>query len=75
MPTFTSIELTATVDVDFEVYCSCGAHMCNETTTRLSRSRRANQIVVNVCQDCIKSSSYELEKRIEELEELLKEKD
>jgi len=68
MPSFSGIEITATVDVDFEVFCSCGAHMCGETDTRNSRRRNAPQAVVNACQSCIKNATSPLEDRIAELE-------
>lgn len=61
MPTFQ-------VDVDFEVFCSCGAHMCGETETRNSRHHNAPQAVVNACQRCINAATAPLEDRIAELE-------
>jgi hypothetical protein len=68
MPSFHQIEVTATIDVDFDVFCSCGAHMCHETETRNSRHRNAPQAVVNVCQRCVEEATSPLQKRIEELE-------
>lgn len=68
MPSFSQIEVTATIDVDFEVFCSCGAHMCGETDTRNSRNRNAPQAVVNACQRCIEAATSTLEERIAELE-------
>jgi hypothetical protein len=68
MPSFNDIEVTATVTVDFEVFCSCGNHMCGETDTRNSRNRNAPQAVVNPCQRCIDSATNPLNERIEELE-------
>ena len=75
MPTFKDIELTTsvTVDVDFEVFCACGAHMCGETDTRNSRNRNAAQAVVNPCRKCIENATEPLRERIEELEQLLTE--
>ena len=73
MPSFSQIEVTATIDVDFEVFCSCGAHMCGETDTRNSRNRNAPQAVVNACQRCIEAATSPLQERIEELEQLLEE--
>jgi hypothetical protein len=73
MPTFNQIQVTATVDVDFEVFCSCGAHMCGETDTRNSRNRNAPQAVVNVCQRCVDAAKSPLQDRIDELEGLLAE--
>jgi len=71
MPSFSQIEVTATIDVDFEVFCSCGAHMCGETDTRNSKNRNAPQAVVNACQHCIKAATSPLQERIDELEQLL----
>jgi hypothetical protein len=70
MPTFSNIELTTlvTVDVEFEVFCSCGAHMCHETDTRNSRKRNAPQAIVNVCQRCVEAATAPLNERIAELE-------
>jgi len=73
MPTFSQIEVTTsvTLDVEFEVFCACGAHMCNETDTRNSRNRNAPQAVVNACRKCIESETQPLKDRIYELEQLL----
>lgn len=73
MPTFSNIEVTALVDVEFEVFCSCGNHMCGETDTRNSRNRNAAQAVVNPCPKCIEVATEPLQERIEELEQLLEE--
>ena len=73
MPSFHQVEVTATVDVDFEVFCSCGAHLCGETDTRNSRNRNAPQAVVNACQRCIEAATDPLQERIEELEQLVEE--
>ena len=73
MPTFSNIEVTAQVDVEFEVFCSCGNHMCGETDTRSSRNRNAAQAVVNACPKCIEAATEPLQERIEELEQLLEE--
>jgi hypothetical protein len=73
MPSFSQIEITTTVDVDFEVFCSCGAYMCGETDTRNSRNRNTPQAVVNACQRCIEDAKEPLEDRIEELQQLLAE--
>ena len=68
MPSFSQIEVTATIDVHFEVFCSCGAHMCGETDTRNSRNRNHPQAVVNACRRCIDNATSPLEYRIAELE-------
>lgn len=70
MPTFSQIEVTATsvIDIDFEVFCSCGAHMCGDTNTRNSRNRNTPQAVVSVCEDCVKRATGPLEDRIADLE-------
>lgn len=68
MPTFRQIEITTTVDVDFDVYCSCGAPMCHGTDTRNSRGHNTPQVVVDVCKRCIEAATYPLEERIADLE-------
>jgi hypothetical protein len=70
MPTFSQIEvdITTTIDVEFEVFCSCGAHLCHETDTRNSRRRNAPQAIVNACQRCIEAATASLEERIYQLE-------
>ena len=62
------LSVTTTVDVEFDVYCSCGAHMCSETETRNSRSRHAPQAVVNACKRCIGAATSQLEDKIAELQ-------
>jgi hypothetical protein len=78
MPTFqTTIE--SNIDLDFEVYCgTCGAGLCMESSTRMSRNRNHPQLEVNACPTCIatkqeeiddlKSEIHDLQKKIEELE-------
>jgi hypothetical protein len=73
MPSFTHVEVTATAEVEFEVFCECGAHMCNETETRNSRHRRTPQVVVSACKRCIEAATSPLQERIAELEAELKE--
>jgi hypothetical protein len=68
MPFLSNIEVTATGDVEFEVFCECGAHMCNETETRNSRRRRYPQVVVSACKRCIQAATSPLECRIADLE-------
>ena len=68
MPTFRQIEVTTTVDVDFDVYCSCGAPMYNGTDTRSSRRHNTPRVVVYACKRCIESATYPLEERIADLE-------
>lgn len=75
MPTFTT-EVTATVDVDFEVFCECGNGLCNQSDTRESRNRRYPQVVVEPCERCLEAAAEKargeetdrLEARIRELE-------
>jgi hypothetical protein len=68
MPSFKNVEVTTTVDIDFEVYCSCGAHLCNESEGRLSRSRGCPQVVVNACKACIDNATAPLLEQIANLE-------
>ena len=75
MPTFSDVEVTTRVDIDFEVYCgTCGARLCGESETRLSRNRNYAQVTVNACPNCMSRKDEEikdLEYRIEELEKEL----
>lgn len=72
MPTFENVEVSATVDVDFEVYCgTCGAGLCGESDTRHSRNRGYLQVTVNACPNCMGAKDDEIKDltyRIEELE-------
>lgn len=70
MPTFNNVEVSAYVDVDFEVYCgTCGEGLCSESDTRNSRNRNYLQVTVNACPKCIAKK----EEEINELRELLSE--
>ena len=61
MPTFNDIEITTTIDVDFEVYCgTCGAGLCSESDTRLSRNRKYAQVTVNACPNRISKKDDEI---------------
>jgi len=55
MPEFDA-EVTTTVSVEFEVYCSCGEGLCLQSTTRNSRNRNVPQVVVEPCQKCISNA-------------------
>jgi hypothetical protein len=49
-------------DVEFEVFCSCGEGLCNQSETRTSRNRNTLQVVVEPCQRCldrIKNEGYQ----------------
>jgi len=39
--------------VDFEVFCSCGAPLCNKSEGRNSRNRGLPQVVVSPCEKCL----------------------
>ena len=75
MPSFSDVEIKTSVfaDIDFEVFCACGAGMCGETTTRLSRYRNQPQAVVEPCKNCIERATEPLQEKIKELEQLLNE--
>jgi len=78
MPTFSNIEISTTVDVDFEVYCgTCGYGLCGESDTRHSYRRGYAQVTVNACPNCMKKKDDEitdLNDRIKELEKQLEER-
>lgn len=58
MPTFTT-EITATVDIDFEVFCNeCGTGLCNQSDT----DSDPNKVYVYPCKKCMENnydSGYE----------------
>jgi hypothetical protein len=72
MPKFTDVP----VDVEFEVFCQCGAGLCNQSDTRSSRARGMPQVVVEPCEKCLKQAAEkaaddvrdELQAQIAELE-------
>lgn len=71
MPTFNDVEVTTRVDIDFEVYCgTCGAGLCSESDTRMSRSRNYAQVTVNACPNCMSKKDKEIKDLLYELEEL-----
>lgn len=48
------------IEVSFEVFCGeCGAGLCNQTTTRKSRGRGEDQVVVAPCEKCIRDAREE----------------
>jgi len=60
--------------VEFEVYCgTCGAGLCQQSTTGKTPRRNENTVNVEVCTHCIDAAKAPLEDRIEVLEQLLKE--
>ena len=62
MPTFEGVNLTVTVDVDFEVFCgTCGTGLCYESNTRISRNRGYAQVEVNACPSCMEKKDKEIE--------------
>jgi hypothetical protein len=72
MPSF-----EVTHEVEFEAYCeSCNAGICSNITTRKSRFRDLDQIVIEPCEDCInkakkeglEEAEAEYEAKIEKLE-------
>ena len=82
MPSFSGIEVTATVDVDFEVFCgTCGAGLCNVSNTRESRNRKYPQVTVEACAKCMENAKddgrreaeAEYEKQLSDLREALAE--
>lgn len=64
MPIFE--EISVKVDIDFEVFCTCGNGICNKSETRKSRVRGEPQVVVEPCEICIKSAVKEAEEEVEE---------
>lgn len=74
MPTFNDVEVTTKVDIDFEVYCgTCGAGLCNESDTRMSRNRNYTQVTVNACPFWMKEKDNEISDLQYQIKELEKE--
>jgi superfamily II helicase len=64
MPTFKGVDCQ--VNLDFEVYCgTCGAGLCNQSSTRSSRNRGYAQVEVNVCQNCLEEAREEIRRDLE----------
>jgi len=57
-----------TLELEFEVFCSCGAGLCNNSTE--GKTRHSQYITVEPCSDCLKSSREEGYKQCEEDNEL-----
>ena len=59
MPQF---EVEVKGEVEFEVFCSCGNGICNNSVGRNSRTRGIPQVVVEPCELCMeraKNDSYD----------------
>jgi hypothetical protein len=55
-------------EVNFEVFCgSCGAHLCNKSEGRNSRTRNTPQVTVEPCDVCVKSETDPLKSEIDDL--------
>lgn len=58
MPTFNmtqevTITQEVTCEVEFEVYCSCGAHLCNQSTGDNTKGRGYPFVTVEPCSKCL----------------------
>jgi len=63
MPTFSGIEVDATVsvDLDFEVYCAkCGAGICGLADVKKSRNRGFPIISMTPCEKCMEEKDGEI---------------
>ncbi len=47
------------VSVEIEVYCSCGAGLCNQTTTGETRGRGQPYFTVEACTACLEKERDE----------------
>ena len=45
--------------LEFEVFCSCGEGLCNQSDTRTSYGRRMPQVVVQPCERCLQRARDE----------------
>lgn len=66
----------AEVEVDFEVFCTCGAGLCGQSQGRQSRTRNEPQVEVTPCEDCLslarKETAEEAKEEIrEEMQEII----
>lgn len=53
-----------TFDFSFEVFCGrCGAALCNNATTRLSKGRGEPQLVIEPCEKCLESEYIDAYKK------------
>jgi len=65
MPTFLySPELPDDIEIEFEVYCSCGAGLCNQTTVD-DEHRRGRRITVEPCEACLERAVSEAREQAE----------
>jgi len=46
-----------TLDLEFEVYCSCGTGLCNNSTE--GKNRHSSYITIEPCETCAKASYEE----------------
>ncbi len=49
MPSFSGEE------IEFEVYCSCGAGLCNQSRTE-ERCGKSRRLIVEPCEKCLQDS-------------------
>jgi len=50
------------VNINVEVYCSCGEGLCNQTESKLTRTRGEPCFIVDPCETCMekaKNSGYD----------------
>lgn len=53
-------EISTTTTIEFEVFCDeCGAGMCGNTESRISRSRGMPQLVITPCENCLQEKYRE----------------
>lgn len=41
------------INVEFEVFCSCGAGLCQQSQVRYSYNRHEPQVVIEPCERCL----------------------
>lgn len=44
------------VEINIEVYCSCGNGLCNQTESKVTRTRGEPCFIVTPCEDCMKKA-------------------
>ena len=74
MPTFVVEKDEEDIAVDFEVFCSCGAGLCNQSEVRISRRRQSRQVVVEPCEKCLDRAAEEMGEKVRtELQDVIDE--
>jgi len=47
------------IEVDIEIFCSCGKGICNNATSGRTNSRRQPYFTIEPCKDCLEAAKQE----------------